>query len=78
MTTAGPLLRVFEVRAKDGCVETLLENFATTSAEVVDGKSGNKGYFFGRCVQVIDIALRVRRDDALADRFDITVHPLRF
>ena len=33
MTTDGPLLRVFEVRTKEGCAETLLEDFATTSAD---------------------------------------------
>ena len=47
----GPLLRVFEVRTKKGNVETLLANFETTSAGVVDGHPGNRGYFFGRCVQ---------------------------
>ncbi len=51
MQTNGPFLRVFEVRAKAGCTETLLNNFATTSADVVQGKPGNNGYFFGRCVQ---------------------------
>lgn len=51
MTTDGPVLRVFEVQAKQGCADTLLKNFATTSADVVRGKPGNNGYFFGRCVQ---------------------------
>ena len=51
MTTEGLLLRVFEVRARPGCAETLLNNFATTSAAVVKGRPGNNGYFFGRCVQ---------------------------
>ena len=51
MLTQGPLLRVFEVKTKPGCVDQLLENFATTSADVVRDKPGNKGYFFGRCVQ---------------------------
>ncbi len=51
MSPDGPLLRVFEVRTKEGCADTLLKNFATTSADVVQGKPGNKGYFFGRCVQ---------------------------
>lgn len=45
------MLRVFEVRTKAGCAERLLKNFATTSADVVQGKPGNKGYFFGHCVQ---------------------------
>ncbi len=49
MKHAGPLLRIFEVRTKPGCAPKLLENFATTSAGVVDGKPGNLGYYFGRC-----------------------------
>ena len=51
MTTNGPVLRIFEVRAKEGCADTLIENFATTSADVVRGEPGNHGYFFGRCIQ---------------------------
>ena len=51
MNTEGPILRVFEVRTKPGCANTLLENFATKSADVVSGKPGNHGYFFGECVE---------------------------
>ena len=51
MTVSGPVLRIFEVQTKQGCVDELLENFATTSAEVVRDQPGNKGYFFGRCIQ---------------------------
>ncbi len=47
----GPVLRIFEVEAKPGCVETLLESFGTTSAAVVRDEPGNRGYFFGRCVR---------------------------
>ena len=50
MSAEGPVLRIFEVRAKPNCAGTLLENFATTSAKVVSGEPGNTGYFFGRCV----------------------------
>jgi len=50
MTAAGPLLRIFEVACKPGCADTLLEKFATTSADVVRGQPGNRGYFYGRCV----------------------------
>ena len=50
MDTEGPILRVFEVRAKPGCAGRLLENFATTSAKVVRNEPGNSGYFFGRTV----------------------------
>lgn len=46
----GPLLRIFEVRAKPGCVDALLEEFGTTSAAFVRDEPGNRGYFFGRCV----------------------------
>ena len=51
MTSNGPILRIFEVQVKDGHVEELLENFSTTSSKVVQGHPGNRGYFFGRCVQ---------------------------
>ena len=51
MASDGPLLRIFEVRTKEGCAEQLLQNFATTSAAVVQGHPGNKGHFFGECVQ---------------------------
>lgn len=51
MTVSGPVLRIFEVQTKKGCVDKLLENFATTSADVVQDQPGNRGYFFGRCVQ---------------------------
>ena len=51
MTTHGPLLRIFEVRTKPSCAEQLSQNFATTSTDVVHGHPGNRGHFFGRCVQ---------------------------
>jgi quinol monooxygenase YgiN len=51
MPETGPILRVFEVRCKPGCRDRLLENFATTSADVVRNEPGNRGYFFGRCIQ---------------------------
>ena len=47
---SGPILRLFEARARQGCSEELLRKFATTSAEVVRNKPGNAGYFFGRGV----------------------------
>ena len=49
-TSTGPIMRLFEVRTKPGCADKLLQNFATTSAEVVRDKPGNQGYFFGRGV----------------------------
>jgi quinol monooxygenase YgiN len=45
---AGPIMRLFEVQAKPGCAARLMEKFATTSAEVVQGEPGNRGYLFGR------------------------------
>jgi quinol monooxygenase YgiN len=50
--TSGPVLRLFQVRAKPGCAKDLIEKFAVTSAEVVRGEPGNLGYFFGRGMQV--------------------------
>ena len=47
----GPILRVFEVRAKPGCAAELIAKFATTSAAVVKGEPGNLGYFFGQGVE---------------------------
>ncbi len=47
----GPILRVFDVQTKPGCAGTLLEKFAVTSAAVVEGEPGNKGYFFGQGVE---------------------------
>ena len=47
-TNGGPIMRLFEVQAKPGCASVLVEKFATTSADVVQGEPGNKGYFFGR------------------------------
>ena len=49
-TEGGPVMRLFEVRAKEGCAEALLRNFATTSADVVQNEPGNAGYFFGHGV----------------------------
>ena len=73
MTNQGPLLRIFEVRTKSGCADELIQNFSTTSAEVVQGQPGNKGYFFGKCVQGGDnvvIFVSVWQDlDAVKARF---------
>jgi len=51
MDEAGPVLRIFEVNTRPGRVAELLENFATTSAAVVAGRPGNRGYFFGRAIE---------------------------
>ena len=51
MESEGPVLRMFEAHMKPGCAEKLLQNFATTSAEVVRSEPGNRGYILGRCVQ---------------------------
>ncbi len=51
MSNEGPVLRVFEVKTKPGAADVLLEKFATTSAAVVRGEPGNRGHFFGRCIE---------------------------
>ncbi|MEK9966783.1 MAG: antibiotic biosynthesis monooxygenase family protein [Rhodospirillaceae bacterium] len=71
---SGPVLRIFEARTKPGHAEELLENFATTSAAVVTGEPGNKGYIFGRSVAgdddtVLFISLWESLD-AIQARFD--------
>ena len=40
MASSGPVLRIFEVQVKDGHVEELHENFATTSSKVWKGIVG--------------------------------------
>ncbi|MDJ0920108.1 MAG: antibiotic biosynthesis monooxygenase [Henriciella sp.] len=44
----GPILRLFQVQTKPGRAQDLLEKFATTSIQVVQGEPGNQGCFFGR------------------------------
>lgn len=51
MTGQGPVLRVFEARAKPGHAGELLEKFASTSSGVVTGEPGNRGYIFGRAME---------------------------
>ena len=69
----GPIMRLFQVRAKPGCAPALREKFATTSADVVQGKPGNHGYFFGQGVAQDDdqmVFASIWRDlDAVKDRF---------
>lgn len=48
---SGPVMRLFEARAKPGCADALLRKFATTSADVVRSEPGNMGYFFARGVE---------------------------
>ncbi|MDJ0827378.1 MAG: hypothetical protein QNJ16_17945 [Rhodobacter sp.] len=66
-------MRLFQVRAKPGCAETLLRNFETTSADVVRNEAGNKGYFFGGGIPDHDgfvVFASIWRDlDAVKDRF---------
>ena len=45
---SGPVMRLFEVQARQGCADELMQKFATTSADVVRNEPGNEGYFFGR------------------------------
>ncbi len=51
-TDLGLIMRLFHVHAKPGAAATLIEKFATTSADVVQNEPGNKGYAFGRGVSV--------------------------
>lgn len=66
-------MRLFEVRVKDGRTDELLASFATTSADVVRHEPGNKGFFFGRAVEVDDdvvVFASFWRDlDAVKQRF---------
>lgn len=66
-------MRLFQVRAKPGQAEELVRNFATTSADVVRGEPGNKGYFFGQSVTVDEdfvVFASLWEDlDAVKDRF---------
>lgn len=50
----GPIMRLFQVKAKKGCADELLGKFATKSADVVRQEPGNEGYFFGQGVAVDD------------------------
>ena len=44
----GPVLRLFEVKVRNGHARALLQKFSTTSADVVRNEPGNQGYFFGQ------------------------------
>ncbi len=69
----GPIMRLFEVRTKEGCADRLIQKFATTSADVVRNEPGNEGYFFGRGVpgdgNVVVFASMWKDLDAIKDRF---------
>lgn len=45
--SSGPILRLFEARAKTGCSDQLTRKFCSTSAGIVKNEPGNAGYFFG-------------------------------
>ena len=49
-STSGPILRLFQVQAKPGRSQELIEKFGSTSADVVQNEPGNQGYFFGQGV----------------------------
>ncbi len=49
-TSGGPIMRLFEARARQGRADELARKLATVSVEVVRNKPGNEGYFFGRSV----------------------------
>lgn len=44
----GPVMRLFEARAKPGCVDTLAEKLSSVSIDVVKDRPGNLGYLFGQ------------------------------
>ena len=73
MSGRGPIMRLFEVQAKPGRSAELIEKFATTSADVVQGQPGNAGYFFGQGVSNDDglvVFASIWRDmDAIKERF---------
>ena len=48
MPQKSQVLRVFEVKARPGCVDELKTKLADTSVSVVKGKPGNEGYYFGQ------------------------------
>ncbi|MEM1433071.1 MAG: antibiotic biosynthesis monooxygenase [Pseudomonadota bacterium] len=50
MSAAGPILRLFEVRVREGYDKELLGKFASTSAAVVRDEPGNLGYFLRKVV----------------------------
>ena len=70
------ILRVFEVRALPGKTELLKQKLAATSVDVVDGKPGNLGYFFGEQLATDGndlVFISVWRDlDSIKNRFGET------
>ena len=70
---SGPIMRMFQVKIKQGHAETLLTKFATTSVDVVRNESGNLGYFFGKGVELDNdrlIFTSIWKDlDAVKNRF---------
>jgi len=71
--TSGPVMRLFEARAKRGRADELARKLATVSVEVVRNKPGNEGYFFGQSVAGDDdifVFASVWKDlSAVKDRF---------
>lgn len=48
--STGRIMRLFEVKIRDGHADDLMRKFSTTSADVVRNEPGNEGYFFGQGV----------------------------
>ena len=67
------ILRIFDVRAKPGQVENLRKKLSHTSVDVVDGKPGNLGYFFGQALSASGddlVFVSIWKDlDAVKSRF---------
>ena len=72
-TTTSMIMRLFHVRTKPGCVDQLIKNFESTSADVVRHEPGNKGYYFGRGVakddEIVVFASFWQDLDAIKARF---------
>ena len=70
---SGPVLRLFEARAKPGRGDELMQKFATASIDVVRDQPGNVGYFYGRDLagdsEVVLFASAWSNLDAVKQRF---------
>ena len=73
MNFSQSILRVFEVRAKPGKADLLKQKLSNTSVDVVAGKPGNLGYFFGQSLSSDEndlVFISIWRDlEAIKSRF---------
>ena len=70
---SGPITRLFEVSASAGCAAKLPARSATTSAQVVPWRAGQRGFLLGGEIAVEGepvVSASVRQDlDAVTARF---------